>query len=138
MRFDMEQGTGECRVGADGLYWVIDAVCARSGPDAPRLYCDGRSLGPFCPENGKWRLQTRVSNRALPITPQSVFTLSPPDLVPYDPSQPSAYLLVSTLPIAAMTAGEAMFSDAISSMLRCCRWYSDCICDAISGSNCAR
>ena len=44
----------------------------------------------------------------------------------------------STLPIAAMTAGEAMFSDAISSMLRCCRWYSDCICDAISGSNCAR
>lgn len=25
---------------------------------------------------------------ALPITPQSVFTLSPPDLVPYDPSQP--------------------------------------------------
>ena len=67
---------------------MIDAVCARSGPDAPRLYCDGRSLGPFCPENGKWRLQTRVSNRALPITPQSVFTLSPPDLVPYDPSQP--------------------------------------------------
>ena len=73
MRFELEQGTGECRVGADGLYWVIDAVCARSGPDAPRLYCDGRSLGPFCPENGKWRLQTRVSNRALPITPQSVF-----------------------------------------------------------------
>ena len=81
MRFELEQGTGECRVGADGLYWVIDAVCALSGPDAPRLYCDGRSLGPFCPENGKWRLQTRVSNRALPITPQSVFTLSPPDLV---------------------------------------------------------
>lgn len=88
MRFELEQGTGECRVGADGLYWVIDAVCARSGPDAPRLYCDGRSLGPFCPENGKWRLQTRVSNRALPITPQSVFTLSPPDLVLYDPAQP--------------------------------------------------
>ena len=80
MRFELEHGTGECRVGADGLYWVIDAVCALSGPDAPRLYCDGRSLGPFCPENGKWRLQTRVSNRALPITPQSVFTLSPPDL----------------------------------------------------------
>ena len=88
MRFELEQGTGECRVGADGLYWVIDAVCTRSGPDAPRLYCDGRSLGPFWPEDGKWRLQTRVSNRALPITPQSVFTLSPPDLVPYDPSQP--------------------------------------------------
>ena len=88
MRFELEQGTGECRVGADGLYWVIDAVCARSGPDAPRLYCDGRSLGPFWPEDGKWHLQTRVSNRALPITPQSVFTLSPPDLVPYDPSQP--------------------------------------------------
>ena len=29
MRFELEQGTGECRVGADGLYWVIDAVCAR-------------------------------------------------------------------------------------------------------------
>ena len=40
--------------------------------------------------------------------------------------------------IAAMTAGDTRFSDAISSMLRCCRWYSDCICDAISGSNCAR
>ena len=88
MRFELEQGTGECRVGADGLYWVIVAVCARQGPDAPRLYCDGRSLGPFWPEDGKWHLQTRVSNRALPITPQSVFTLSPPDLVPYDPSQP--------------------------------------------------
>ena len=82
MRFELEQGTGECRVWADGLYWVIDAVCARSGPDAPRLYCDGRSLGLFCPENGKWRLQTRVSNRALPITPQSVFTLSPHTIRP--------------------------------------------------------
>ena len=88
MRFDLEQGTGECRVETDGLYWVIDAVCAHQGPDAPRLFCDGRSLGPFWREDGAWRLQTRVSNRALPITPQSVFSLSPPDLIPYDPSQP--------------------------------------------------
>ena len=88
MRFDLEQGTGECRVGADGLYWVIDARCAVPGPAAPRLYCDGCPLGPFLPEGDAWRLVTRVSNRALPITPQSVFTLSPPDLVPYDPAQP--------------------------------------------------
>lgn len=41
------------------------------------------------PENGKWRLQTRVSNRALPITPaERLHALARPDLVPYDPSQP--------------------------------------------------
>lgn len=87
MRFELEQGTGECRVGADGLYWVIDAVCARSGPDAPRLYCDGGASAVLAGGRQMAPADARLEP-ALPITPQSVFTLSPPDLVPYDPSQP--------------------------------------------------
>lgn len=87
MRFELEQGTGECRVGADGLYWVIDAVCARSGPDAPRLYCDGGASAVLAGGRQMAPADARLEP-ALPITPQSVFTLSPPDLVPYDPAQP--------------------------------------------------
>lgn len=102
MLFELEQGTGECRVGADGLYWVIDAVYARSGPDAPRLYCDGRSLGPFCRRtaNGACRRASRTG--PCPSRPQSVFTLSPrPGLVPYVPPSPSlkSKILPELIPI---------------------------------------
>ena len=88
MLFELANGAGECRVTKAGLYWAIDARCAVPGPAAPRLYCDGCPLGPFLPEGDAWRLVTRVSNRTVPITPQSTFTLTPPDLLPDDPSQP--------------------------------------------------
>ena len=98
MRFELEGGAGECRVEQDGLYWRIDAACCMQGADAPRLYCDGRALGPFLPDGGRWRLRTRVSNRAFPITGRSRFTLSVERVLPYDPASPLPEPLFRLIP----------------------------------------
>ena len=88
MRFDIDGGAGECRAEAEGLYWTIDARVTSPGADAPRLFCDGRSLGHFLPDGGAWRLQTRVSMRTCPVDSNSRFSLQPSELIAYDPEKP--------------------------------------------------
>lgn len=79
---------GEVRVEEDGLYWQISAVCHACGPQAPRLYCDGRCLGLFLPEGGVWRLARRVSRRSCPIGADSRFSLGAERCWRYDPGEP--------------------------------------------------
>ena len=106
--FRNNQAVGQAVVTKDGLYWLVDAVCALL-PEAPlRLYAQTGAvrvcLGVPAPENGKIVLRRRLSARSAAFSPDTRLYLAE-DAEHSDPSVSGAQLRGNTLS-AAYREGE--------------------------------